>query len=389
MDIILDWLNADIGLNPPVRSFESDFANGYLFGKLLHLYNQNPDLDKFVNKSASNAKINNFSLLEPLFRALRVRFDSKIAYEIITRKPSVALNLVRDIKIVLEKLASRHTAVVGRPRSTGQLPISNMPLRLARPKYDKAQHELFVKSIKMYIRGQNQVDMAKHLKKYTDHQTHLEETARQGEIDDLREFFAANDRIRQQRRLNMQREHEFLHDWQEKGIEEWAYNQQIKREREEHARRQAQRRVDIMKSRQASIMERSRKDVEEGIPAFHKTLRESGIIVDGGPSQMQDGATDSSSAHTTTGPATDEQEEAILADGSLSEVYRINPGATVSRRDFWETTRLKAGNQDEWKEEAEESIQRMKVSKDLFLLFFFFFFLATKTFFLEIPFVLA
>ena len=110
MDIILDWLNAEIGLTPPVRSFERDFSNGYLFGKLLHLYNQNPTLDRFVDKAASNAKINNFSLLDPLFRALKVRFDSKIAYEIITCQPSAALNLVRDLKIVLEKMASRPTA---------------------------------------------------------------------------------------------------------------------------------------------------------------------------------------------------------------------------------------------------------------------------------------
>ena len=160
--------------------------------------------------------------MEPLFRSLRIRFSSKIAYEIITCKSSVALNLVRDLKMVLERMASRPTAVVGRSRPTGQLPISNMPLRLTRPTFDKAQHELFVKSIKMYIRGQNAVDMAKHLKQFTDHRTRLEEEAQMGEVEDLREFFAQNDRIRQQRRLNLQREHEFLHDWQEKGIEEWG-----------------------------------------------------------------------------------------------------------------------------------------------------------------------
>ena len=138
MDIILDWLNAEIGLTPPVRSFERDFSNGYLFGKLLHLYNQNPTLDRFVDKAASNAKINNFSLLDPLFRALKVRFDSKIAYEIITCQPSAALNLVRDLKIVLEKMASRPTAVVGRPRNTGQLPTSNMPPSVGCPSRKRA-----------------------------------------------------------------------------------------------------------------------------------------------------------------------------------------------------------------------------------------------------------
>ena len=215
MHLILDWLNSEIGIQPPIRSFEKDFSNGYLFAKLLHLYNQNPNLSSFVNKSASNAKINNFSLLEPLFRSLRIRFDSKVAFEIITCKPTIALNLVRELKMCLERMASRPTAVVGRPRATGQLPISNMPLRLGRPTFDAAQHELFVKSIKMYIRGQNAVDMAHHLKNFTDHRVHLEATAQQGEVEDLKEFFAQNDRIRQQRRLNLQREHEFLHDWQE------------------------------------------------------------------------------------------------------------------------------------------------------------------------------
>ena len=361
MDLILTWLNNDIGLSPPVKSFERDFSNGYLFAKLLHLYNQNPNLSSFINKSASNAKISNFSLLEPLFRSLRIRFDSKIAYEIITCKTSVALNLVRDLKMCLERMASRPTAVVGRPRQSGQLPVSNMPLRLTRPTFDKAQHELFVKSIKIYIRGQNQVDMAQHLRQFTDHRVHLEETAQQAEVDDLREFFAQNDRIRQQRRLNLQREHEFLHDWQEKGIEEWAYNQQIKREREEHARRQVQRRLELQERRQESILEHSRHDVTNLIPEFQKTLLRTVPEEDLPPTvpmlNVVAGAGDGGGSTID-----DIKEPPILPDGSLSEVYKINASATVSRLDFWKEARDKAGHPDQWKEEAEVSMERMKVN---------------------------
>ena len=40
------------------------------------------------------------------------------------------------------------------------------------------------------------------------------------------------DELRQQRLYKTRREHDFLHDWQEQGIEEWMHNQEIQRNRE-------------------------------------------------------------------------------------------------------------------------------------------------------------
>ena len=65
----------------------------------------------------------------------------------------------------------------------------------------------------MYIKGQNQVDMAKHLKKFTDFQV-TEPLIKKVSLHSS--IFAEKDMIRPWRQ-NLQREHEFLYDWQEKA----------------------------------------------------------------------------------------------------------------------------------------------------------------------------
>ena len=102
------------GLTPPVRSFERDFSNGYLFGKLP--VQPEPAPGPVRGQVGIERQINNFSLLEPLFRSLCLATPRSARSSRVGRPWH---SLVRDLKIVLEKMASRPTAVVGRPRNTG------------------------------------------------------------------------------------------------------------------------------------------------------------------------------------------------------------------------------------------------------------------------------
>ena len=117
--LLYKWVNDEVVLSKKVTNFAKDFSNGYLFADLLHVYNQLNDFPEYVNKSASNAKITNFCRLEPVFRRLGLRFDSKIAFEIIKEYPRTAMNLVASLKNVLDKISSKASAVVGRPRQDG------------------------------------------------------------------------------------------------------------------------------------------------------------------------------------------------------------------------------------------------------------------------------
>ena len=79
--LLYKWINDDVVLSKKISNFAKDFSNGYLFADLLRVYNQINDFELYVNKSASSAKITNFCRLEPVFRSLGIKFDSKIAFE--------------------------------------------------------------------------------------------------------------------------------------------------------------------------------------------------------------------------------------------------------------------------------------------------------------------
>lgn len=51
----------------------------------------------------SNAKLNNFSRLEPTLHLLGVQFDQNVAHNIITEKPGAATKLLYQLYIVLQK----------------------------------------------------------------------------------------------------------------------------------------------------------------------------------------------------------------------------------------------------------------------------------------------
>eukprot|EP00943_MAST-04B_sp_MAST-4B-sp1_P006551 g6551.t1 len=322
--LLYRWINDDVVLSARVTNFAKDFSNGYLFADLLHVYNQ----------------INDFSELEPVFRKLGLRFDSKIAFEIIKEYPRTAMNLVAKLKNVLDKISSKATAVVGKPKQDGVRRLTNMPLRLTRQTYDRAQHELFEKSIRMYIKGQNQVDMAKHLKKFTDFQQNLEETAYQEGIAALQAFFAEKDMIRQQRRQNLQREHEFLHDWQEKGIEEWAYNQQIQKEREDHTRRMKRRSKDAKKAQVARARLESNAEAIGGIEKFEQTLMGAELL--------------------KAKKAVEPEELSMSMKTRKPAPYSYEITSKMNRDEFFKATKRLTGNPKRWKLEYTKAINMVK-----------------------------
>ena len=222
--------------------------------------------------------------------------------------------------------------------------MTNMPLRLTRETYDKAQHELFEKSIRMYIKGQNQVDMAKHLKKFTDFQQNLEETAYQEGIAALQAFFAEKDMIRQQRRQNLQREHEFLHDWQEKGIEEWAYNQQIQKEREDHTRRMKRREKDAKKAREIKARLDSNAEAVGGLEKFEQTLLGAELL--------------------KAKKAVQPEELSMSMKSRKPEPYSYEVTSKMNQDEFFNATKRLTGNPKRWKIQYTKAINMVKESAE-------------------------
>ncbi|NXB50519.1 SPEF2 protein, partial [Leucopsar rothschildi] len=110
-------------------SFPEEFSTGYLLGELLHKYGLQDDFKQFSQKRNADAKINNFSRLEPTLDLLGVHFNENMAQDIMTKQHGAATNLLYELYIALEKKrkakftevtveAMRSTATTAKLKST-------------------------------------------------------------------------------------------------------------------------------------------------------------------------------------------------------------------------------------------------------------------------------
>ncbi|KAJ6656096.1 hypothetical protein lerEdw1_004145 [Lerista edwardsae] len=104
-DILCDWLNRDVRLSRVVdaESFSKEFSSGYLIGELLNKYELQEDFDQFSQSRLANAKLNNFSRMEPTLQLLGVQFDQNVARNIMAEQHGAATKLVYQLYVALEK----------------------------------------------------------------------------------------------------------------------------------------------------------------------------------------------------------------------------------------------------------------------------------------------
>ncbi|XP_075444209.1 sperm flagellar protein 2 isoform X2 [Ascaphus truei] len=104
-EIICEWLNRELGLSKRVepKSFAKEFATGYLIGEVLYKYQLQDDFDQFSQSRVVNAKLNNFTRMEPTFHLLGVPFDQNVARNIMSEQHGVATRLLYQMYIALQK----------------------------------------------------------------------------------------------------------------------------------------------------------------------------------------------------------------------------------------------------------------------------------------------
>ncbi|NXD93121.1 SPEF2 protein, partial [Chaetorhynchus papuensis] len=111
-EILCEWLNRDVKLSRRIvpGSFPEAFSTGYLLGELLHKYGLQDDFKEFsksrlvhMDYRVADAKINNFSRLEPTLHLLGVQFNEDMAQDIMTGQHGAATNLLYELYIALEK----------------------------------------------------------------------------------------------------------------------------------------------------------------------------------------------------------------------------------------------------------------------------------------------
>ena len=101
MEVLRAWLG-ELGLSRPVVNFEEDLCNGYLLGEVLHQHGLLSTLDLLQDKESPAAKVGNFTTLQQPLLDLGVKFNSKIANELMTERKGAAINLCYQLKLGLE-----------------------------------------------------------------------------------------------------------------------------------------------------------------------------------------------------------------------------------------------------------------------------------------------
>ena len=277
--LLMRWCNDALQLSATVQNFERDFCNGYLFGEVLAKFNQQPDFTQFVNADTSNAKINNYCRLEPTLRRMRIKFDSKVAFALMNGDRGVASKLLYQVKMGIEALGG---TTVGRTQAGAVAALAHTTSRMSKPVYDKTVHNHFEKSIRALAANQNQVDMARHLKKFTDEGRRQAEGAARATDSILWDAQNQKRETRRQRIHATRREHDVMHDAQEQGVREWERNQEIRLAQQYMQRTFKQRQADMRSTKRMLQTMDARAEVESGIAEFEaRAAAEFGVTTAG------------------------------------------------------------------------------------------------------------
>jgi hypothetical protein len=280
-ELLQAWVNDDVGLSRPVRSFEEDLASGYLLAELLHRHRIVPKLEGFSDKQSAAAKIENFRKLQPALVDLGVRFDSRLANAMMTKRAGVALNLVYQLKLAIESARSAGAmpaladATGGGSDAAAQLGGTRVrATRRAVSESMQAAH--FEDMLKKSAQDPKELAEALALSQYNTFMAESAARLEQVAGQEAAHKAAASQQRRQLELSKMREGHRLMDDWQAEGYRKQRENVLRQKEREKAALRFELTRRD-RKARSAALeTARAAADQAGGIDQFEGTLKRLG-----------------------------------------------------------------------------------------------------------------
>lgn len=225
------WLNSEVELSRKVTNFEEDFSNGYLFGELLYKFNQQPDFDMFVDRDNRNNRLNNFTRLVPPLKALGVKPDHTLIQRILDKEQGAAIQLLYQIKMTLERTSPPIDVKLKQAgKAIEQAPIQK--IRPVRSQFDTMELNQFKNRLNTINQSQKQIDLTSKLSKFEDFRTTTEMKVKAQKAEEELQLSKLKEEKRNAQINKLQRNVGFMEDWEQKGIQEWKKNMEIKKQRE-------------------------------------------------------------------------------------------------------------------------------------------------------------
>ncbi|XP_062873649.1 sperm flagellar protein 2 [Trichomycterus rosablanca] len=152
-EILCRWLNSELRLSKPVDpiSFAKDFSNGYLIGEVLNKYQLQEDFHQFSKHSTANAKLNNFTRLEPTLQLLGVPFDLNMAKAVMQSQQGATTRLLYQLYVLLQK--KKRSGLTGVAMETMQ------PAATAR--LHRVENHIYTQHLRTLVKRESDVKMQK------------------------------------------------------------------------------------------------------------------------------------------------------------------------------------------------------------------------------------
>eukprot|EP00921_Rhytidocystis_pertsovi_P015430 GHVQ01024517.1.p1 GENE.GHVQ01024517.1~~GHVQ01024517.1.p1 ORF type:complete len:233 (-),score=36.44 GHVQ01024517.1:269-967(-) len=170
---IYEWVNSVLKLSTHVDSFEKQFRNGYLFGEVLYELKQIDNTEDFQNSNSVAARIRNFTTLEPVMRALGVRFSTRHMQDVMDGREGAALRVLCQLKSAVEVQSSQSLLPDATTGRAGPL----RSIAATRPQFDAHQRRFVEQRIKTLTMPPTQARMDKYLKRFDEEKLKQEKNA--------------------------------------------------------------------------------------------------------------------------------------------------------------------------------------------------------------------
>ncbi|KAG8461563.1 hypothetical protein KFE25_001167 [Diacronema lutheri] len=277
MELLRSWLNDELRLSRPVRSFETDFRNGLLLGEILHRHGLLDDLSAMSKGDGPHAMIKNFNTLQPALRKLNITLDSRVANQIMVEKPGVATNVVYQLKLALDNATKAISTNL--PTRRDRVDLSQTTLstsRQLRAPHEEMRQRTFDQQLRMQATDPRELNMSHHLSKYTEAMYDMTRRA----LDEQQRESAAERELRASR-MNHQRERlresrSFMAEWTAESAARHRQTMRAKRAGEaEQLKWELTARERRARLERAATQQHAN-ELSAGLDQFERTLRQLG-----------------------------------------------------------------------------------------------------------------
>ncbi|PVD23583.1 hypothetical protein C0Q70_16855 [Pomacea canaliculata] len=168
-DILCRWLNDDVKISKKVdqTSFAHDFSSGYLIGEILNKHQLQNDFHLFSQARTTNAKLNNFTRMEPNMHLLGIPFDTNIARDVMTENYGVVTRLMYQLYIALNNKKKANL--------TGIAMETQRPAAPA--KLNAVESGMYKERLKHITPRQTDLNLDEMASRFHEHQILMEQTA--------------------------------------------------------------------------------------------------------------------------------------------------------------------------------------------------------------------